>query len=392
MSHERIHFLNGLRGILAVIIFIHHFFYLFAPSFIFGGTFEQFSAGEWTAYRIIAYSPLNILYNPGFAINFFFLLSGYVQSHRYFKTNDLVFVQKSFLKRYFRLCLPVLTIVLLVYLFHKLNLFNKSLIPVNALNNDWVKSMLPDSLSFLEVVNFGFTNFFEGNSRYYPVLWTMPIELYSSLMLFIIILVTHGLKNKTSLMVFWLFVQLFVLKAYYSALFSMGVLICLLDTQSLKFKSEFLSAPYKWICLLTGLYFSSYPFAGYENASRASVYVLISFFDDFHHLLPYIAGNTLLFLVILKSQRIKKFLSKKPFMFLGNISFMFYLLHFLILFSFSAWLYNYFSKSLQQVSTVAITGTLSFIFISAFSFLLYKLIDCPVVKTCNVLVKKLFKN
>lgn len=389
MTNERIHYLNGLRGILAVIVFLHHYFFLFAPDFIYGGTYEEFVAGKWTIPRIIAYSPFNLLYNPGAAINFFFLLSGYVQSFHYFKTNDLTFVQKSFIKRYFRLAVPTLTAVLLVFLFHRLNLINKNIIPYNEINAAWIKSMLPDNLNFLEVLKNGFVCMVDGNSKYYQILWTMSIELYSSFMILIILIVTHNINYKVTLIVFWLLILIFVLQAFYSVSFTIGLLICQLHNEP-KFTKIFVSKALRWFCLVIGLYFSSYPYSGYELASQRSMYAPISFFDQFPHVISYIIGNTLLFLVILSSQRIKKFLSKKVFLFLGDMSFMFYLIHFLILFSFSAQLYHYLSPSLFASVNACITGFLSFIAVTIVAHLLTKIIDVPLVKYCNVFLKRLF--
>ena len=61
---------------MAVIVFIHHFLYAFYPWLVFGGEVESYRTGNWTVSRLFALTPLNIVFNPGTAINFFFLLSG----------------------------------------------------------------------------------------------------------------------------------------------------------------------------------------------------------------------------------------------------------------------------------------------------------------------------
>lgn len=389
-STQRVTYLNGLRGILAVIVFIHHFFYLFCPDFIFGGSYEAFQTGKWTMSRIIAYSPLNILYNPGMAINFFFLLSGYVQSFHYFKTQDLVFIQRSFLKRYFRLVLPTLAVVILVFICHQTKLINKNFFPYNSLSADWIKSMMPDNLGFFAAFKYGFTCFFNGNSAYYQVLWTMPIELYNSLMVLIMLMVTHRLKNSLPLFLLWLLIQIFLLQSFYSVSFTIGLMIARLDVQSEKFKSVFSSRLLKWIFLVVGLYFSSYPFTGYELASNLSLYRLISFFDTFPHVISYVIGNTLLFIVIINATTVKNIFSRPILLLLGNISFMFYLIHFLVLFTFSGWCYQSLVPYLISSANITITGFLSFVLITLISYVLNKYIDVPVVKYCNVYTHKLF--
>src|SRR4051812_10039992 len=177
MIDTRVRYLDGLRGILAVIVFFHHFFYAFFPEIIIGGSHEEFiNTGNWTFYKIMALTPINLLYNPGAAIHFFFLLSGYVQSYHYFKNPDTIFLQKSFIKRYFRLALPTLAVVIFLFIFHRLHFIHKFQIP-SGLTVGWINSMLPDNLGFFEAVKNALSDCFIANSRYYQVLWTMPIEL-----------------------------------------------------------------------------------------------------------------------------------------------------------------------------------------------------------------------
>ena len=114
MDSHRIKYLDGLRGVLAVIVFVHHYFYLFCPDLVFGGNYEDFTnTGAFSFYKIIALTPINIFFNPGMAIHFFFLLSGYVQTQSYFLNPDVSFLQKSMLKRYFRLAIPVVSVLML---------------------------------------------------------------------------------------------------------------------------------------------------------------------------------------------------------------------------------------------------------------------------------------
>jgi len=391
MPLERILFLNGLRGVLALVVFLHHFFYLFVPDLVFGGTYQQFVNNEWPITRIIAYSPFNLFFNPGAAINFFFLISGYIQSLRYSKTNDLVFIQAGFLKRYFRLALPTLAVVMIVFVFHRWHLINKSGFPTHEMNFKFINAVLPDNFNIFEAIRFGSTIFFESNPGYYSVLWTMPIELYSSLMVFIILMVTHQNKNKIWLFLFWLLLQLFVLNAFYSALFTIGVLIAFVENRPLQFRMPVLPGFLKFFLLVGGVYFSSYPYTGFENAAYWSMYMPISFFDLFHNNLVYLIGDTFLFILLLYSQRIKKILSHPVFLFFGNISFMFYLIHFLLLFSLAPSVYSAIVGQLNPVETIVITGLVTFLAVCAVSWLLFKTIDVPTKNALDRLSKKLLR-
>jgi len=72
-NEQRISHLDGLRGFLALTIFVHHFLYCFAANFIVGGiSKEQILSGKQTVYGIFAYTPLNLLYNPRHGGRFLF--------------------------------------------------------------------------------------------------------------------------------------------------------------------------------------------------------------------------------------------------------------------------------------------------------------------------------
>jgi peptidoglycan/LPS O-acetylase OafA/YrhL len=390
MDNERIHYLNGLRGILAIIVFIHHYLYAFYPDLVFGGTSEEFISKKHSISWLMAYTPLNLVFNPGMAICFFFLLSGYVQTYHYVKTDDPIFLQRSFIKRYFRLAIPLLAIVLLLYIFHRLHLIRKEGIPYHDLSSEWSKSMLPDNLNFLQVFNYALARCFNGDASYYQILWTMSPELYNSWMVILLLMVTHRIRNKMPLLLVWLAFQCVFLQSFYSASFTIGLLLSHLHLKSTSFNTLTSKPLIKLLCLLLGLYFASYPFTGYEGITARTIYKPISFFDTIPHLISFVFGNLLLFIFIMHSARAKKILSRPTLLFFGEISFMFYLVHFLIVFSFSPWLYQVLQPRLVTMANAWLTGLASFAVVTLASYALYLCIDKPVVRLCNVYTKKLF--
>ncbi len=391
MTTGRLLYLDGLRGVLALIVFLHHFLYAFYGDIIFGGNYQEFLSGNRFMFdKIFAFTPLNILFNPGTAIHFFFLLSGYVQSHHYFQKPDIVAVQKSFFKRYFRLAIPTLVVIILVFVFHQLNWIIRDKFPFNAVTAEWSKSIMPDNLSFLKMITHGLFDCFMGHSRYYQVLWTMPTELYNSFMVLALLLFTHNVKNKTKFLLFWVFVQLFFLQAYYSVAFTVGMLISYSELNSSFFKRIFTNRFVKLTCGVVGVYFASYPFIGYQNSTKNSMYSLISFFEVYPHIISYLIGDALLFCLLIYSENTKRFLSKRVFLLFGEISFMLYLIHLLIIFSLSPFIYTKLSAQMDYKANLIVTGVLTFITVSGLSYLLTKWVDVPTLRFCNKYSKKLF--
>lgn len=389
--NSRLLYLDGLRGILAIIVFLHHFFYAFCPDLIFGGNYAYYlNTGPFSFYKLIALTPVNIFFNPGIAIHFFFLLSGYVQTRNYFLNPEISFLQKSLLKRYFRLAIPTLVVVILVYFSHRFFLLRKDLVPVNELTSGWLKSLLPNNLHFLEVIKEGLINCFRGNSRYYQILWTMPTELVNSFLVLGLLLALHGLKHQVKILVALMIVQFVVLEEYYSVAFVAGALFAKLETGSFTFKKVLSLPVVHYTCLILGLYFGSYPFTGYQNAAASSVYAPISFFEVYPHVISYLIGIIFLFCFLLYSGFTQKLLSKKLFLFFGEISFMFYLIHFLLLLSVTPRVYAWLANANDGGLDLAVTGLLSFLAVTLAAFLLTKAIDKPVIRQCNKFAGKFF--
>lgn len=388
----RIKYLDGLRGILAIVVFIHHFLYAFYPYLVFGGDPVTFKTGSWTLARALALTPLNLFVNPGTAINFFFLLSGYVQSVHYFREPQLYTVQRSLVKRYFRLALPTLSVVLLLFAFHRLGWIDRKHFPPNPLTWQWIQSMLPDDRGLLSVIRYGLLDCFHSKNQSYQVLWTMPVELYNSWLVLVVLMVTHRVRNKLPLFIGWFVIQFVVLEGYYAMSFTLGLICAYLQVQEPRFLQGLSRPLVKYSCLLLGVYFASFPFTGYENSSQQSVYAPIAFFDRVPHVISYAFGNLLLFCYLLQARAAQAFLSQRVFLFFGNVSFMFYLLHFLVLFSFSPWLFfRLFAVFHDGAANYLLTFFCSFCVVTVLSWAFYRLVDLPVVRLANRWSKTLLK-
>ncbi len=392
MIPNRLLFIEGLRGLLAVVVFLHHFFYMFYPQFIFGGFANHFSdTSPFSMYKILALTPINSLFNPALAIHLFFLLSGYIQSRNYFLNPSVVFLKQSLLKRYIRLALPTLAVLVIVFICHQLNCFQKSLILTNPLSEEWLKALLPDNLNFLQIVKHGLLDNFISNSNYYQVLWTMPIELINSYFILLLLLVTHSLKRKPMVFVAILIFQLIFLHTFYAAAFTIGVLISYSEIHFMLFLKIVSNKMVHYVFFIVGIYLASYPFTAYQNTLSVSMYYPIVFLEHTAKNPSYLIGTVLLFCFLLNAQKVKIILSNKVFVLLGKVSFMFYLIHFVVLLSLSAISVHYFSLYFSSAATVIISLSISFFTALMSAYLLFKWVDKPILNFCNRNFKRVIK-
>lgn len=380
-DNKRIIHLDGLRGILALVVFVYHFFYCFAPQFILGGTRNEVISTSYTLLKTITYTPLNLFYNGGMAVNFFFVLSAYVLSYQYFNNNKINPISKNLLKRYFRLAIPVLASCLFIYLLHLCGLFYKTSFHVIDVNKAWLTGLFPDSLDVLQLIKYALVNvFFDDNANYNPVLWTMGIELTGSVLVFVSLLATHQLKSKGRVFLAIILIE-FAVKKYYSVAFSAGLLICYLQHHNAMFKNITANNYFKVLMLLGGFYFASFPMLSYQNGLAYTIYAPIDFLQGHgFHKLVHIFGCSMLLLVFINSQNLKRIFSIKPIQFLGKVSFSFYLLHLCLLLVFASriyeWLYPYFIDEIN----IPLTFVLSLSCILAVSFLFYRYVDFYAIK------------
>lgn len=110
-------FMDGIRGIGAVVVYHSHFFDQFIPylppSEIEDGKDKRHCP------EVLRKTPLKIIYSGYFFVVVFFILSGFVLPLRYFKTGKETCLTGGTFRRYLRLMLPVLMIQSLYYLFMK---------------------------------------------------------------------------------------------------------------------------------------------------------------------------------------------------------------------------------------------------------------------------------
>ena len=364
----------------------------FASSFIIGGdSLEEVLSGHFTIQKLIAFTPFNLFLNPGFAVGFFFLLSGYVLSYQYFKTPTFQLLRNNFLKRYFRLAIPVLASCILVWILHRFNLYDKGAIPETLANKNWLARLFPDNLNFLETIKYGLYDSFTGKSDYNAVLWTIYVEFTGSLLLFLFLFITHKIESKFFIFLFVIILQFIFGDNHYKA-FSFGILICYLQFTSMAYKKFVSSSIVKVILVLLGLYLASFPYVSYDGTLQNTIYKHVLFFrEKKYYELANVFGCSFLLIVFVNGNKLKSFFSAKTFSFLGKVSFSLYLIHLCLIPVVSARVYRFLYKYLFDYVSIPLTFIISLAFTLGLSYLFYKYIDAFAVKNTSRISKFIFR-
>jgi peptidoglycan/LPS O-acetylase OafA/YrhL len=328
MQKNKYLYLEGLRGLLALIVVIHHFLLLFYPEVYYGSNRVSDYVNNADSFGMtLANTPLNIFMNGTWAVCMFMLLSGFVLSLRYFESNDHGIIRASFFKRYFRLGIPVLAAVLIIFFLFKFNVFQTLFYPRSDANYAFGKELFTKDISFFSALRMGIIDVpLNGDNTYLPVFWTIDIELIGVLLLFAFLLITHDNKYKAPIFVAFIILLFLINKSYYILIMTGSLIALFKEKIELNSHKRYLFL----ILFLIGWYLEGIP----NLQDVAKQYTWYGYTTGWKNVFLHFQfiSCALIFIALLSSKKIQAFLNSKPLQFLGSISFSMYLLHLPILF------------------------------------------------------------
>jgi peptidoglycan/LPS O-acetylase OafA/YrhL len=333
----RYDYLDSSRGIAATAVMLAHFQLTVVPLQNNSPFFK---------------SPLAIITDGQSAILYFFILSGFVLTMSLKKNEEfsLVNYMKFIVSRIFRI-FPAFIFTLL-FTFLIINFFKER--PGGWISQFWNEqvstvSLITQSFLIKRIPN-------ESVLRLIPQDWTLTIEIAISFLL--PLLAYASWKNSVLLLITVYGAVKFLSLDPFVFDFSCGIFIAVNKTflqqkwQTLKWKGVILIAALLLIC-------ADYLFPA--ELIRADVLLI-------HHK----SWGLVIFLwALISSRKIQKVFSTKPLVFLGRISYSFYLLHLILLMIVAV---------IFPESNPAILFLIYFAVTIAFSFLIFKTIEIPFIR------------
>lgn len=305
---------ESIRGLACLAVVFSHLslsFYPYLHHFI----PQDQPHGSWDYF--IHHSPFAFWYSGTAAVFVFFVLSGYVLSFAILKHQNVP--KKVFemtLKRYPRLAIPAFFSCMLAWL-----VLNYVTVNSDAVNG-WLQGYATQNVTFKQAIyegSIGAFLFADSNTNW--VLWTMQLELFGSLLLFVLLLLRHYQR--------WLFfigsavLPLFAL--YFGESFFLGIFSFVVGCYVYIYGQR-LPTFLAWIMLLLGIYL-----AGVHNGSHAYrwIYNLLNWRT--YEYCNFLSGFLIVYSVLLNPY-LSQLLDRKPLVYLGKLSFSIYLLHMLMLY------------------------------------------------------------
>jgi peptidoglycan/LPS O-acetylase OafA/YrhL len=364
----RVEYLEGLRGIAAFTVFLGHFF----PLYIRVALLMSF------AYIL-----------RDFSVCIFFVLSGYVLTFAFFSTADQEKLVSSAVRRYIRLLIPILFLLVVTYVLvypGPGNLCDLSALPAMISQGFWGV-------------------FLQGQSAYVPnvqdytgVLWTITIEFIGSFIVFSFAALFGQLRNRW---VFYLVALVLFLNTYYLA-FILGMILADLSANKSRYasgiKNPWILAAAVVIVSILGIYPLDLTGIGISSGISALTNVVTTTgpFEDtilfqyggnisVENFIHIIAAFGLL-MVLLNSEWLKSALSHYIPVFLGKISFSLYLIHMIVIFTFSSFIMAVLFEGPVNVLNGTIILIITIPVLLGVSYLMYRYVDQPGI----ILAKKMY--
>lgn len=380
METKKIVYLDGLKGLGCVIVFLTHFVY----AFYYGMYHFQPESCHLPGNLDIAVgkSPLNLFFNGNTAVRLFLVISGYLLCRNFFLTGDKSRLVRSAWKRYLRLMPAVLAVNAVIFVCMKLGLYYNTPAAAVAGSEKWFagfNAFAPSLSGMLKESLYGC--FLFGSNDYNGVLWTIQI-------LFLGAYLDYALAAFVSRFRFrWLLYGLLAAALLRTDFLSicLGYVLCDLMHTDWSWRKRLCGCqPLNWFLLAAGLYFMSYPSAGfgYEGTIWGLLpLVLVNYYHIF--------GVLCFVTAVLNLEPLQQFFSMRGFLYLGRISYSLYLIHFLVTATFGAW----FLLTFYEILGYNLTSFLNLILISGITVLLSEL-SCryvePLSKKGEVLIGRIF--
>ncbi|EGG04024.1 uncharacterized protein MELLADRAFT_89709 [Melampsora larici-populina 98AG31] len=345
------HWANGLRGLAAFCVMIHHGIVAFNSEAVLDTNDPDGTVHFWQ------WPILRSFISPSFLVTLFFVLSGYVLSYRplhRISTNpsDSISVRNSLasacLRRIVRLAPPPLFSLIVSHTILLSGGFDQT--RAAKVGTWWTIDHIPRFVTpnwhaqTVECLKFMVNLWYDAGNKtqYNVVLWTMREEFLGSLNVFLVLLAISNLQLRFRVM---LVIALGLVNLCHNEVaflpFLLGILIAELQvSQSQPTQPTFnrrnilcgyLRSSAMGATLIVGLFFGSVPWLEMTGASWSRwMFQVMSRYseDEFEVKQAYnIMGGCLTVLTISRWPAAQQFFSTRPLQFLGRISFSLYVIH-----------------------------------------------------------------
>ena len=191
---------ESIRGLAAFAVLLGHLVIAFWSALYVAGPLVP--GAHSSLIHMAARTPLRVLWEAQWAVSTFFVLSGFVLTLSYFRSGKQATMSSAAVRRYFRLMIPAAASILFAYVLLKCGwMYNRTAVAYmdgpNPSAHWWLNIFYNFKPSFRVALKDCFwTTFFGNGSLYNQNLWTMPVELQGSFLVYTFAVLFGKLRNR----------------------------------------------------------------------------------------------------------------------------------------------------------------------------------------------------
>lgn len=358
MKKRNLYYIDIMRAVCCLAVFVEHFTASFKISALY--RFRAFTG----------ITPFTYFNDGRLAINMFCTISGFLMFYHsyddYCQNIDNEKVTYSLIKRLIYMYLPCVFVCIFSYFIMRHGLFFNHL-AYNKGADEYIIGVYNFTPTFRGLIDC-IKGIFTGNTPLSPQLWTMKYEIWGGVACFFIILVSTN-KNilRWGLYLFFLYVARYIVVDNYFECFFCGMIAAELCRKHRVCRNKVMG--YIGVVISLTLASASYYMGG-----------------EFHFLIPIFSACFLWFGYGLWNEVSKVIFPLEMVRILGECSYGFYLVHFTVIVSFSAFLYTMLIDILSFNWTFVICFFLTFWFCALISYIIHNYF----MDKLNKIIKKMY--
>ncbi len=369
-KHRDVHF-DSLRGIAACMVAIAHFLAAFYPYSVFGNAQGVSQHALWES--AFLFPPFSLFTSGHFAVCLFFVLSGYVLSVRMIgEHHQTIRLIGAIVKRPIRLAGVLLFSVFCGVLLIELGLLFHHEAGTLSTSTFWIGQFFTNEIHWPTLLKQLVTA--KAGSEYNPPLWTLRIELVGSILVFLLLLGINWMSYGWRVLILLAVLVLLYSKTRYYDGFIWGMLLADAYKHRQFYKIPKFLTPF---CIVVAVVLAAFPFYFIGNATDAKK--LPPWLQSISPHVPSLAAVVVL-IMVLASDHLQRLLSRPLLIWLGDISYGLYAIHFLFLSSICAYMQLTLSNSIGYGWASVATFAVYVVLVLLASQVIKVFIDDPSIK------------
>ena len=330
-QHGSSSYLDGVRGVAAFGVFLNHFSLAFYSAWFTGKPEASHLNGYEMEYTHSLWSFIN---NGGYFVAIFFVLSGFVLSRKYFRSDEIEVLVSGLHRRFIRLYIPIAFALILSYILMANHLYLNDEASRITLSEWFFKQWRFGEVEKRLFNSLTFSTMFSGDASFDTCLWTISYEFFGSLFVYAFLIFTHFTKRYRLVMMFLAIWYFYVMNSPFYMSFVLGMTLCYTEKWIENRRSAQITIV-AIVLFIVSLLMGSHPVCDAYPDALQNIKTTIWDYTPW----CFTIAAYLMVLAYVLSPVLQKASSYLPFRFLGYISFSLYLLHPILLGSFTSWVF-----------------------------------------------------